>query len=277
LLVSSKWYGVMGFGVSFIVLAWIAGAGLYARKKREPAIWGNARGFRLDAAFVTILVVSATVYMLAWAPDLARQSADPNEIHNMNDVVYRQYSMYEYHHNLVATHPYSSRWFEWPIDYLPIAYFYQDHRKDPTNPQGCCVYEITSLPNPVIMWFGLICVPWVAVLAWRERNKAYALLVITYLLQWLPWAGSPRLTFAYHFYVNIPLICLCNAIVLQRFYHWARARGNLQWLGAAGVGAYVAAAALSFGYFYPILAAHPISWAAWHARMWFPTWIIGPG
>jgi dolichyl-phosphate-mannose--protein O-mannosyl transferase len=277
LLVSSKWYGVMGFGVSFIVLAWIAGAGLYASKKREPALWGNARGFRLDAAFVTILVVSATVYMLAWAPDLARQSADPNEIHNMNDVVYRQYSMYEYHHNLVATHPYSSRWFEWPIDYLPIAYFYQDHRKDPTNPQGCCVYEITSLPNPVIMWFGLICVPWVAVLAWRERNKAYALLVITYLLQWLPWAGSPRLTFAYHFYVNIPLICLCNAILLQRFYHWARARKNLQWLGAAGVGAYVALAALSFGYFYPILAAHPISWAAWHARMWFPTWIIGPG
>jgi len=105
LLVSSKWYGVMGFGVSFIVLAWIAGAGLYARKKREPALWGNARGFRLDAAFVTILVVSATVYMLAWAPDLARQSADPNEVHNMNDVVYRQYSMYEYHHNLVATHP----------------------------------------------------------------------------------------------------------------------------------------------------------------------------
>jgi dolichyl-phosphate-mannose--protein O-mannosyl transferase len=96
-------------------------------------------------------------------------------------------------------------------------------------------------------------------------------------LQWLPWAGSPRLTFAYHFYVNIPLICLCNAILLQRFYHWARARANLQWLGAAGVGAYVAAAALSFAYFYPILAAQPISWAAWHARMWFPTWIIGPG
>jgi dolichyl-phosphate-mannose--protein O-mannosyl transferase len=30
-------------------------------------------------------------------------------------------------------------------------------------------------------------------------------------------------------------------------------------------------------FFYPILAAHPISWNAWHARMWFPTWIIGPG
>jgi dolichyl-phosphate-mannose--protein O-mannosyl transferase len=43
------------------------------------------------------------------------------------------------------------------------------------------------------------------------------------------------------------------------------------------VGAYVAVAALGFIYFYPILAAYPISWAAWHQRMWFPTWIIGPG
>ncbi|MBV9333034.1 MAG: phospholipid carrier-dependent glycosyltransferase [Candidatus Eremiobacteraeota bacterium] len=277
LLVSIKWYGVMGFGVSFTVLVGVALTGLYYREKRRPALWGNARGFRLDAALATIVLVSATVYALVWVPDLARHSNDPNEVHNMNDVVYRQYSMYEYHHNLVATHPYSSKFFEWPTDWVPIAYFYQDHRRDPTNPQGCCVYEITSLPNPVIMWFGLLCVPWVAVLAWRERNKAYALLVITYLFQWLPWAGSPRLTFAYHFYVNIPLICLCNAILLQRFYQWARARENLRWLGTAGVGAYVAAAALSFVFFYPILAAHPISWAAWHARMWFPTWIIGPG
>ena len=193
--------------------------------------------------------MSATVYALVWLPDLARHSSDPGEIHNANDLVYRQYSMYEYHHNLVATHPYSSKWWEWPIDYVPIAYFYQDHRKDPTNPKGCCVYEITSLPNPVILWFGLICVPWVGVLAWRERNKAYALIVITYLLQWLPWMGSPRLTFAYHFYVNIPLICLCNVIVLQRLWQWASRRPDTRWLGGLGVGAYVAAAAVSFAFF----------------------------
>ncbi len=277
LLVSTKWYGVMGFGVSFVALIGIAVVGYFAREKLRPTLWGNPRGFRLDAALLTILLVSATVYALVWVPDLVRHSPDPSEIHNANDLVYRQYSMYEYHHNLVATHPYSSRWFEWPIDYVPIAYFYQDHRKNQTDNNGCCIYEITSLPSPVIMWFGLLCVPWVAVLAWRERNKAYALIVLTYLLQWLPWIGSPRLTFAYHFYVNIPLICLCNVIILQRFWQWAQRRENSRWLGALGVGGYVAAAALSFVFFYPILAAHPISWNAWHARMWFPSWIIGPG
>ncbi len=275
LLVSTKWYGVMGFGVSFVVLIFVWLQCHF--DLRRPTLWGNPRGFRIDAALTTIVLVSATVYALVWVPDLARHSPDPGEIHNANDLVYRQYSMFEYHDTLKATHPYSSKWWEWPIDYVPIAYFYQDHRKDPTNPSGCCVYEITSMPNPVILWFGLVCVPWVAVLAWRERNKAYALIVITYLLQWLPWIRSPRITFAYHFYVDIPLICLCNVIILQRLWRWAERREGGRWLGGLGVGAYVAAAAVGFVFFYPILAAHPISWSAWHARMWFPTWIIGPG
>jgi dolichyl-phosphate-mannose--protein O-mannosyl transferase len=275
LLVSSKWYGVMGFGVSFVVLiaVWLQ---RYLFELR-PTLWGNPRGFRIDGALATILFVSATVYALVWVPDLVRHSPDPGEAHSVNDVVYRQYTMYEYHHNLVATHPYSSKWWEWPLDYVPVAYFYQDRRNNPTNDKGCCVYEITSMPNPIILWFGLFCVPFVGVLAWRERNKAYALIVVTYLLQWLPWIGSPRLIFAYHFYVNIPLICLCNAIFLQRVWVWLRARENLQWLGGLAVGSYVAAAAVGFIYFYPILAAHPIPWDAWHQRMWFPTWVIGPG
>ncbi len=274
LLVASKWYGVMGFGVSFAVLiaVWLQRYFLAGR----PTLWGNPRGFRLGGALAAIVVVSATVYAMAWVPDLARHSSDPNEIHNLNDVVYRQKSMYDYHHNLKATHPYSSKPWEWPVDWVPIAYYYQDRRKDQADPNGCCVYEITSLPNPVIMWFGLICVPWVAFLAWRERNKAYALIVLTYLLQWLPWIPSPRLTFAYHFYVDIPLICLCNVILLQRFLRWARAR-DMRWAGWLGVGSYVAAAGAAFVFFYPILAAHPLSWSAWHHRMWFPTWIIGPG
>jgi dolichyl-phosphate-mannose--protein O-mannosyl transferase/Gpi18-like mannosyltransferase len=280
LLVSSKWYGVMGFGVSIFVLTLV-----FAQRTETwrnlfgdgPTVWGNPRGFRIDGAVATILFVSATVYLMVWVPDLARNSSDPGEIHNVSDLVERQHTMYEYHHNLRATHPYSSQWWEWPLDYVPVAYFYQDRRSNNSDTKGCCVYEITSMPNPVILWFGLFCVPFVAVLAWRERNKAYALIVVTYLMQWLPWIGSPRLIFAYHFYVNIPLICLCNAVTLQWFWRWCRRRATVSWLGGLAAGSYVASAAVAFLYFYPILADSPLTWAAWHQRMWFPTWIIGPG
>lgn len=276
LLVSSKWYGVMGFGVSFIVLICVWLQRILA--DRRPALWGNARGFRLDGALVTIVFIAMSVYALAWAPDLIRHSADPNEIHNLNDVVYRQYSMFEYHDTLVATHPYSSKWWEWPLDYVPIAYFYQDHRKNQADPHACCVQEITSMPNPFGLWLGLLSVPLVGFLAWRERRKAYALIVLTYLLQWLPWMRSPRITFAYHFYVDIPLIALCNAILLQRLYHYAASRGkNGRIAGIAAVVAVVLAIGGAFVFFYPVLAATPISWDAWHARMWISKWVVGPG
>jgi dolichyl-phosphate-mannose--protein O-mannosyl transferase/Gpi18-like mannosyltransferase len=276
LLVSTKWYGVMGFGVSFCVLILVWLQRIFF--DRRPVLWGNPRGFRLDGALITIMFVSATVYGLVWIPDLVRQSPDPNEIHNFNDVVYRQYTMFEYHDKLKATHPYSSKWWEWPLDYVPIAYFYQDHRRNQNDPNGCCVQEITSFPNPFNTWLGLLTVPIVGFLAWKERRKAYALIVLTYLLQWLPWMDSPRITFAYHFYVDIPLICLCNAIVLQRVWQIMKDRGgNGRLLGGAAVGAVVLSICLCFVYFYPILSAMPITWNAWHNRMWIEKWIVGPG
>jgi dolichyl-phosphate-mannose--protein O-mannosyl transferase len=274
-LVSSKWYGVMGFGVSFLVLILVFLQRYFTR--RRPVQWGNPRGFRLDGALMTILFVSMTVYGLVWVPDLARHGKD--EIANFNDVVNRQYTMFMYHDTLVATHPYSSKWWEWPLDYVPVAYYYQDHRKNQSDDNGCCVYEITSMPNPFILWFGLLTVPWVGVLAWRQRNKGYALIVLTYLMQWIPWARSPRITFAYHFYVDIPLICLCNAIVLQQVWKWASQRDDDggKWLGGIAVGGYVLAVVGAFVFFYPILAAYPISWHDWHARMWIDKWVLGPG
>ena len=252
-LVSTKWYGVMGFGVSFLALG--------ALKFLRPG------GFRVGGAFVTIALVSAAVYWVSWVPDLVRQSPDPNEIHNLNDVLDRQLTMFHYHDTLRATHPYSSKWWEWPLDYVPVAYFYEDRRENKDDPAACCIYEITSLANPVILWFGLLSVPVAGWLAIAKRNTGYSLIVLTYLMQWLPWMESPRITFAYHFYVDIPLICACNAIVLQRIKRFS----------LVASGAYVAAAAAAFVFFYPILSAHGLSWSAWHSRMWFPTWIIGPG
>ena len=274
-LIASKWYGVMGFGVSWLVLIVVASQRF---SKKKIALWGNPRGFRLDVALLSIVFISMTVYMLAWVPDIARNAKSVNEIHNFNDVVYRQYTMFEYHDHLKATHPYSSKFWEWPLDMVPVAYYYKDLRRNPADPNGCCVREITSMPNPFILWFGLLAVPIVGVLAWRERHKGYALLVLDYLLQWLPWSLSPRIAFEYHYYVDIPLVCICNAIVLQKLWEW----GDRQELGtkfvARGlVGAYVLLVIAGFIYFFPILSATPITWHQWHERMWFSKWIIGPG
>ena len=263
-LVASKWYGVMAYGVSFVVIAavWLQ---RYLREGK-PKRWGNPYGFRLDLAIAAIVFLSMTVYLCVWIPDLVRQV----DIKNLSDLVYRQYSMFMYHDTLKATHPYASKWWSWPLDLRPIAYYWKDLRTGSlsNSPTACCVAEIISLPNPLILWFGLICVPLVAYLAWRERNKGYALLVLAYLLQWLPWAKSPRLAWIYHFYVDVPLIILCNVIILQRIWNWDFHEKNARLIARIGVCGYVTAVVIAFVFFYPILAGVPLPWNQWNARMW---------
>ncbi|HEY8298451.1 MAG TPA: phospholipid carrier-dependent glycosyltransferase, partial [Candidatus Baltobacteraceae bacterium] len=264
-LVASKWYGVMAYGVSFmaILAVWLQRYWLV----RRPKLWGNPFGFRLDIAFAAIVFLSMTIYAMVWIPDAIRSV--PGEVQNVSDLVNRQYTMFEYHDTLKATHPYQSVWWQWPLDLRPVAYYWKDSRTGvaASDSGACCVQEILTLPNPIILWFGLFCVPFVGYLAWRERNKGYALLVLAYLMQWLPWMRSPRITFAYHFYVDIPLICLCNAIVLQRVWHWAQNKDAQLW-ARIGVGAYIAAVACAFIWFYPVLAGTPLVWSEWNARMW---------
>jgi len=121
-------------------------------------------------------------------------------------------------------------------------------------------------------------VPWVGYLAWRERNKAYALLFITYFVQWLPWVRSPRLLFEYHFFPNLAVIVLCNAVLIQRFVSRFKASEQRYWIGG-----YAAAVVLLFAYFYPVLAGVQVSYDTWHARMWpdllgipHTSWIVPP-
>jgi dolichyl-phosphate-mannose--protein O-mannosyl transferase len=267
-LVASKWYGVMAYGVSFMAIAfvWLQRYWAQGRAKR----WGNPYGFRLDVALAAIVFVSMSVYVCAWIPDLVRHVQPPGDtgVANVGELVYRQYTMFEYHDQLRATHPYQSSWWQWPLDLRPIAYYWKDLRANPSDSNGCCVAEITSLPNPLILWFGLLCVPLVALLAYLEKNKGYALLVLAYLLQWLPWAKSPRITFAYHFYVDIPIVVLCNVIILQRLWNWQWGSPQARLFARLAVGAYVGIVVLSFVWFYPILSGTPLAWNQWWARMW---------
>lgn len=277
-LVTSKWYGIMAYPVTLGIIAWVwlqphvsAFLKNYFGRKRRPARWGNPFGFPLDVILSTVLFVGGTIYFATYTPQfigLKDTPASAPRAYSLTDVVNMQQQMYDYHSTLKATHPYSSVWWQWPLDLRPIAYYWKDNRgPGKTNDEkACCVEEITSLPNPVILWFGLFTVPFVGVLAYREKNKGYLLLVVAYLLQWLPWMRSPRISFAYHFYVDIAVICLCNAIALQHLWAWGVRNPESKFISRAGTFGYVAAAVLAFAFFYPLLAGSPMPWDQWNIR-----------
>lgn len=253
LLVSSKWYGVMAFGVALVVMLW------------------ERRRFRLDFIAALVIFVTCTIYFASYTPQfigLRDQPQSAPRAYTLTDVVTMQYNAFEYHDHLRATHPYSSVWWQWPLDLRPILYYANYGRQGKTSTAAL----IYTLANPLILWLGLLTVPLIGYWGVREGNRAYILVVLTYLAQWLPWMGSPRIAFAYHFYVDIPLICICTALALKRGLELLRDRPATQralhWAGCV----YFAAVGASFLYFYPILAAVPISTQDWMQRIWLKSW-----
>lgn len=275
LLVASKWYGVMAYGVAVLVVlgVWSQRFWHSRRGSKRPAVWGNPLGFRLDVVLSTVVFVTMSVYFAAYIPSFMGLSDQPNQAprpYTVSDVVTMQYNAYEYHEHLTQGHPYASKWWQWPLDMKPPLYYAKYGGSGKTSTAGM----IYSLPNPFIVWMGLLSVPWVGVLAFRERNKGYALLVLTYLAQWLPWMASPRIAFLYHFYVNIPIICLCNAVLAQRLWQWASAKGDgARRMATFAVASYFVAVAIAFVYFYPILAGVTLPTDAWLNRIWFHAWL----
>ncbi|GAC1410957.1 MAG: hypothetical protein NVSMB64_20370 [Candidatus Velthaea sp.] len=267
-LAASKWNGLFDF---FVV--WGIAALVFAQRwLRRPAFFGNPFGISLDVLILGMLVVGGAVYAASYIPYFALG-------HNFIDLVSLQKQMYWYHSTLKATHPYASQWWQWPILQKPISYFYHDFRVGEAmkDPAACCVAEILALPNPFVWWLGLLSIPFAGFLAWKERNKGYALLVVAYFLQWLPWIGSPRIAFEYHFYPNLAMIVLANTVLLQRIWNWRAelaAAGTTWTMPRIGVALYCITVAIAFVYFYPVLAGVHVTWSQWHDRMWFPSWII---
>ncbi len=258
LLVTTKWYGIMTYGVAAVVASYVA-IRAWRRGERSP--------IPLDTFVALIVAAIGIVYALAYIPHFIGLRDLPNlapRPYTVSDVVQMQVNAFLYHWDLRATHPYSSVWWQWPLDLRPILYY--------TNYSAAnAVAVIYTLPNPLLLWPGLITVPFVGWLAWQERNRAYAVVIVAYLLQWLPWMFSPRIAFAYHFYVDIPLIAVCTAVAAQRVMSYLGE--DRRALALTLVWGYCAIEVLAFAYFYPILAGLEISRAAWMARMWLPSWV----
>jgi Gpi18-like mannosyltransferase len=256
LLVSSKWNGMADLAVVCTALVVIWGQRFLGGR----ALYGNPRGFSLDVVLGAIAFSAATIYLVTYIPFFSLGNS-------FSDLVALQRQMFWYHSSGVAnaTHPYSSTWWQWPLEQIPISYYYKDFRPaaDAANSAACCVAEILALPNPAVFLLGLISVPFTAWLAWRERNKGYAILALAYAFQWLPYAGSPRILFEYHFFPNLAVIVLCD-VVLIAYVARRLAANAVRW----SVGAYGAVVVGLFVFFYPVLAGTQVTYDQWHQRMW---------
>ena len=245
LAIATKWnaaYASAMIGVAALArVAWSARASAVPRVPLAAGLGWVALGLG---------VMPAAVYLLAYVPFFMAG-------YTAADFVELQRQIFVYHSKLTAKHGYQSFWWQWPIVARPVWYFVER--------SGETVAHIYALANPIVHWALAPAVVWLSAWWARRRDPALVTLAIGFFGQWLPWALVPRISFAYHFLPAVPFGCVAVAVLLRELGGGPR---PVRWV-AWGYGILVVAA---FFYFYPILAAVPITTAQFVARLWNPGW-----
>ncbi len=175
--------------------------------------------------------------------------------------------IYNFHKSLDAPHPYMSNPWSWMIMGRPTSFAY-------TAPKGCgassCASEILDLGTP-FLWWAMTIALFVACGYWISRREWQSgLLLLMMGAGFLPWfAFQQRTMFNFYAMAFEPFAILILVYVLSKFLESEAKRG----LRFYSVVVLLIAIALCFLYFFPLYVGQTITYADWHARMWFLSWI----
>lgn len=183
-----------------------------------------------------LVIFPIFIYLLSYLPFFLMG-------HSLETFRELQQQMWWYHTNLKATHDYSSAWWTWPLNLYPVWYFV-DYHKDGT------ISNIFSSGNIVVFWFGALAI--IATI-WdflKQRWGSLLIILLSYLIFWLPWAISPRIMFLYHYSPSVPFLSLALGYQISKFSSHTHFKSNLViFLGVVLIG---------FLLYYPILTGIPL-------------------
>lgn len=195
LAIATKWVGVY----SFLLVAGIVITDLVLRRERGIGALFPRFGWGAAATIAIVVAAPLGIYVLSYLPYMSLGNS-------FTDVLRLQKSMFDYHRNLTATHPYASSWYGWPIGYKAVAMW--------TGASGAETGAITAIANPVVLIGGVWGLWVAAVTAWRQRVIALALLPVAALAQYLPWTIVSRAAFLYHYLPVVPFLAIALAWAL---------------------------------------------------------------
>ncbi len=238
--VSTKWLGVVPLGTIPLYMVFLRKEGWIVPRRHWPHV------------VLAYGAIPLAVYLATWIPYFALG-------HSFRDLLQFHVSMFQFHAELRAGHPYQSAWWSWPLLLRPIWYQFEGLR------QGF-VRGIVAIGNPAVWW---VSIPALLYLAWvvfvlRQRDAATTFVLVGFLASYLPYVFISRPLFLYHMLPALPFMILAVGITA------ARVRAHL---GAAIPFLYLVLVLAWFVAYYPLLSALPISAARFYRLMWFGTWI----
>ncbi|MDX1813762.1 MAG: glycosyltransferase family 39 protein [Candidatus Bathyarchaeia archaeon] len=259
---STKWFVLYGFAAQ---LTFLAALRLKEVSKLKNGLLDKLYVFT-DPPFskiVGFLLLAVLVYFLTYIPDvLAGRS--------VIDLLSLQGAMYNYHATLNATHAFASSWWTWPLMLRPLWLYVSTLPNNVTS-------TITLMGNPLVWWVGFACLISISIFAIDKILKAAgnrlgkislpALFIITFFFfQWVPYMLISRITFIYHFYLNVPFLCLATAYFISKYW-------SSRWVKLAAI-AYFAATVALFALFYPVISGTPAANSWIDSLQWLNGWVF---
>lgn len=270
--IASKWtaaYGALGLALLFfgkLILTWKK----HRSSPEELAKLGPVAIKLCLWCCLFFLLIPFGIYFSAYLPHTL---LDHNRGNIWGNFWNYQFSMFNYHSQLVAEHFFASPWYEWPFVVRPIWYF----SKEPVDVAGH-YSTISAFGNPLIWWSGIPALLCAAVLWIRERRPWAAVALCGFLSVYLPWVLVPRLTFIYHYFTAVPFLIAALAGVFAKLPETT--------VGAFSIGreerkltlaqllpwAVVGGSFILFLIYFPVISGMPTSKAYVNALELFPTW-----
>jgi dolichyl-phosphate-mannose--protein O-mannosyl transferase len=264
---AAKWQSIYaGAGLLILFLIYLWRRFSYSRKEEKkflPFFSGT-----VAVALFSFIIVPGIIYIACYIPYVTPNMPEGGFgstgafIKAVWEACFNnQLHMYKYHSELVATHVYSARWYEWLVNSKPILYYFNSVAEEGTRG------SLWSFANPLNAWAGLGAITACAFGFFTRRCHAALFIAIGYLSQLLPWVLISRLTFPYHYFPSLLFICVALAYVFDRMIERGGKRGTRHMV------AFTAAATALFALFYPVLSGTQVpSWYPLYLLRWLPNW-----
>ena len=260
---ASKWIvPYAGIGLALIYTIRLVMLGKYYNDKGRLGFAGYLIATLLFSV-VFFLILPVVIYILSYIPYGLARGMTISDNMLLNPEYYQiiwenQVSMLNYHGKLVATHPYSSWWYQWIVDGRPILYY--------NSYNGEMRSTFSAFGNPIVWWggfFGMIAVAYQMV---KQRDGKALFIFIGYLSQLLPWVAVTRIVFIYHYFPST----LFLVMALSHVFNTILERGIGRFKDAIYV--FTASAGVLFIMFYPYLTG--VYAPQWYFK-YFLRWIPG--
>jgi dolichyl-phosphate-mannose--protein O-mannosyl transferase len=185
--------------------------------------------------------------------------------------------MLNFHTNLSEKHPYQANPWSWLVMGRPTSFYYE-------SPKSCgadsCSQEVLALGTPFLWWFGTIAVAvvigfWVRSLLHRRFDPAVTIITAGMAAGYLPWYFfQQRTVFSFYAIIFEPFLILALVYCAKLFLTAQRRKSERAYLiGEIALLTIFIAIAINFIYFLPLYLGQITTYEAWHAHMWFESWI----